>query len=55
MARTTTAIHVPRPPAGVKQHVWETEIYYTSGAGIGPGLDTARGIYSGVTGGGVSG
>jgi glucuronoarabinoxylan endo-1,4-beta-xylanase len=45
----------PSPPAGVKQHVWETEIYYTSGAGIGPGLDTARGIYSGVTGGGVSG
>jgi glucuronoarabinoxylan endo-1,4-beta-xylanase len=45
----------PSPPAGVKQHIWETEIYYTSGAGIGPGLDTARGIYSGVTGGGVSG
>lgn len=45
----------PAPPAGVKQHVWETEIYYTAGAGIGPGLDTARGIYSAVTGGGVSG
>jgi glucuronoarabinoxylan endo-1,4-beta-xylanase len=45
----------PSPPAGVKQHIWETEIYYTQGAGIGPGIDTARGIYSGVTAGGASG
>ena len=45
----------PSPPAGVKQHIWETEIYYTQGAGIGPAIDTARGIYSGVTGGGASG
>lgn len=45
----------PSPPAGVKQHIWETEIYYTSGAGIGPAIDTARGIYSGVTAGGANG
>jgi glucuronoarabinoxylan endo-1,4-beta-xylanase len=48
----------PSPPAGVKQHVWETEIYYDEPKGSGKidaGLATARGIYSGVTGGGASG
>jgi glucuronoarabinoxylan endo-1,4-beta-xylanase len=45
----------PSPPAGVKHRVWQTEITYTSGAAIGPGLDIARGIYSAVTSGGVSG
>jgi glucuronoarabinoxylan endo-1,4-beta-xylanase len=48
----------PSPPAGVKQHVWETEIYYDEPKGSGKidaGLAMARGIYSGVTGGGVSG
>ena len=45
----------PAPPASMKHHLWETEIYYTAGAGIGPGLDLARGIYSGVTTGGASG
>jgi glucuronoarabinoxylan endo-1,4-beta-xylanase len=45
----------PAPPAGVKHHIWQTEITYTSGAAIGPGLDIARGIYSGVTSGGASG
>jgi glucuronoarabinoxylan endo-1,4-beta-xylanase len=45
----------PAPPASMKHHLWETEIYYTAGAGIGPGLDMARGIYSGVTAGGASG
>ena len=48
----------PSPPAGVKQHIWETEIYYDEPKGSGKidaGLAIARGIYSGVTGGGVSG
>ena len=45
----------PAPPAGVKHRVWETEITYSSGAAIGAGLDIARGIYSAVTSGGVSG
>jgi len=48
----------PSPPAGVKQHIWETEIYYDEPKGSGKidaGLALARGIYSGVTGGGVSG
>ena len=45
----------PAPPAGVKHKIWETEITYTSGAGIGPGLDIARGIYSAVNSGGASG
>jgi glucuronoarabinoxylan endo-1,4-beta-xylanase len=48
----------PAPPAGVKQHVWETEIYYDEPKGSGKidaGLAIARGIYSGVTGGGASG
>jgi glucuronoarabinoxylan endo-1,4-beta-xylanase len=48
----------PSPPSGVKQHVWETEIYYDEPKGSGKidaGLALARGIYSGVTGGGVSG
>jgi len=45
----------PSPPAGMKHHLWETEIYYTAGASIGAGLDMARGIYSGVTAGGASG
>jgi len=45
----------PAPPATMKHHLWETEIYYTAGAGIGPALDIARGIYSGITTGGASG
>ncbi len=45
----------PSPPAGNTHRIWETEIYYTSGASIGAGLDTARGIYAAVTSGGVSG
>jgi glucuronoarabinoxylan endo-1,4-beta-xylanase len=45
----------PAPPAGVTQHIWQTEITYTAGAAIGPGLDIARGIYAAVTSGGVSG
>jgi glucuronoarabinoxylan endo-1,4-beta-xylanase len=45
----------PAPPAGVKHKIWQTEITYTAGAGIGPGLDIARGIYSGITSGGASG
>ena len=45
----------PAPPAGLKQRLWETEIAYTAGASIGAGLDTARGIYAAVTGGGANG
>jgi glucuronoarabinoxylan endo-1,4-beta-xylanase len=48
----------PAPPSNVKQHVWETEIYYDEPKGSGKidsGLALARGIYSGVTAGGVSG
>ncbi|MES1174050.1 MAG: glycoside hydrolase family 30 beta sandwich domain-containing protein [Myxococcales bacterium] len=48
----------PAPPAGANSthHLWETEATYNStGAGITPGLDIARGIYAAVTGGGVNG
>jgi len=46
----------PAPPMGanMSHRVWETEITYTAGAAIGAGLDLARGIYAGVTGGGVN-
>jgi glucuronoarabinoxylan endo-1,4-beta-xylanase len=44
----------PSPPAGVRQHIWQTEVYYSSGAGISAGLDVAKGIYAAVTSGGVS-
>jgi glucuronoarabinoxylan endo-1,4-beta-xylanase len=45
----------PSPPSTLKHHLWETEIYYTAGAAIGPGLDLARGIYAGINAGGASG
>jgi glucuronoarabinoxylan endo-1,4-beta-xylanase len=45
----------PSPPSGNTHRVWETEATYTNGASIGAGLDFARGIYAGVTSGGVSG
>ena len=45
----------PAPPAGVKQHIWETEITYSSGAAINAGIDIARGIYAAVTTGYASG
>ncbi len=54
----STSTTRPAPPAGANKthHLWETEITYNStGAGITPGLDIARGIYAAVTSGGVNG
>jgi glucuronoarabinoxylan endo-1,4-beta-xylanase len=45
----------PAPPAGNTHHVWQTEITYSNGAAINAGLDIARGIYAGVTGGMANG
>jgi glucuronoarabinoxylan endo-1,4-beta-xylanase len=55
---SSTSTTRPAPPAGANSthHLWETEITYNStGAGITPGLDIARGIYAAVTSGGVNG
>ncbi len=53
----TSSTTRPSPPAGANMthRVWETEITYSSGAAINAGLDIARGIYAGVTAGGVNG
>jgi len=51
----TSSTTRPAPPAGVTQHIWQTEITYSSGAAIGAGLDVARGIYAAVSSGGVNG
>lgn len=45
----------PSPPAGVKQHIWQTETTLDSGAGIAPGLAFAKAIYAAVNSGGASG
>jgi glucuronoarabinoxylan endo-1,4-beta-xylanase len=48
----------PSPPATLKHHLWETEIYYDEPKGspnIDAGLALARGVYSGINGGGASG
>ncbi|MBV9946904.1 MAG: hypothetical protein JOZ69_08660 [Myxococcales bacterium] len=45
----------PAPPATMTQHLWETEVTYSSGATITAGLDVARGIYAAVTTGGANG
>ncbi len=53
----TSSTTRPAPPMGANMthRVWETEITYSSGAAINAGLDIARGIYAGVTAGGVNG
>jgi glucuronoarabinoxylan endo-1,4-beta-xylanase len=45
----------PSPPAGVKQHIWQTETTLDAGADIGPALAFDKAIYAAVTSGGASG
>ncbi len=55
---SSTSMTRPAPPAGANltHHLWQTEITYNStGAGITPALDIARGIYAAVSSGGVNG
>jgi glucuronoarabinoxylan endo-1,4-beta-xylanase len=53
---TSTTRPAPPPGANMTHHLWVTEITYNStGAGITPALDIARGIYAAVSSGGVNG